>query len=66
MKVAGFPIYGSSATLNPQERGNLFPRDYSNSQALIICFWEGDLVLSVGEGDELIEENVGDCLLAGS
>jgi hypothetical protein len=24
---------------------------------------EGDLVLSVGEGDELIEENVGDCLL---
>ena len=28
--------------------------------------WDGDLVLSVGEGDELIEENVGDCLLAGS
>ena len=28
--------------------------------------WSGDLVLSVGEGDELIEENVGDCLLAGS
>jgi hypothetical protein len=26
--------------------------------------WDGDLVLSVGEGDELIEENVGDCLLA--
>ena len=25
--------------------------------------WDGDLVLSVGEGDELIEENVGDCLL---
>ncbi len=29
--------------------------------------WGSDLVLSVGEGDELIEENVGDCLLpAGS
>jgi hypothetical protein len=25
--------------------------------------WDGDLVLSVGEGDELIEENT-DCLLA--
>ena len=25
--------------------------------------WDGDLVLSVGEGDELIEENAGDCLL---
>ena len=27
--------------------------------------WEGDMVLNVGEEDELIEENVENCLSAG-